>query len=133
MPLSSSNSRAQQPATNKSFASYAHSNNCESRTLRSLPTTKAQNHHHHTMDAIMSSNRSSFSKPSTPAMQSPTRKSPRSSFVEALKKPFKGWSKELLAAKDHLDDEYNFPRVPRRGEELAESECESRRGSCCIH
>jgi len=33
----------------------------------------------------------------------------------ALKKPFQGWSKDLLAAKEDLDDEYNFTDCRRHG------------------
>jgi hypothetical protein len=38
-----------------------------------------------------------------------------SSFMAALKKPFQGWSKELLRARDHDDDDYNFSSGTRRG------------------
>ncbi|KAL5423268.1 hypothetical protein PMIN04_004052 [Paraphaeosphaeria minitans] len=38
-----------------------------------------------------------------------------SSFRVALKKPFRGWTKEALWAKSSLDDVYNFPSVRRRG------------------
>ena len=36
-------------------------------------------------------------------------------FVAALKKPFQGWSKELLRARDDDDDDYNFASGMRRG------------------
>jgi hypothetical protein len=39
------------------------------------------------------------------------------SLLSALKKPFQGWSRDLLAAKNDLDDVYNFPHTPRRGED----------------
>lgn len=32
-----------------------------------------------------------------------------------LKKPFQGWSKELLRARDDDDDDYNFVSGMRRG------------------
>jgi len=35
----------------------------------------------------------------------------------AVKKPFQGWTKDALWAKDGLDDQYNFPTVRRRGVE----------------
>ncbi|PVH92560.1 hypothetical protein DM02DRAFT_662828 [Periconia macrospinosa] len=37
------------------------------------------------------------------------------SLKAALKKPFQGWSKEALWARQDLDDDYNFPHVRRRG------------------
>ncbi|CAO2652504.1 Nn.00g007870.m01.CDS01 [Neocucurbitaria sp. VM-36] len=40
------------------------------------------------------------------------------SLRSALKKPFQGWSKELLRARDHDDDDYNFTSGARRGAEL---------------
>lgn len=43
-------------------------------------------------------------------------------LVSALKKPFQGWSMDLMAARDGLDDDYNFARTRRRGEELRKSE-----------
>ncbi|KAJ4991783.1 hypothetical protein SVAN01_02633 [Stagonosporopsis vannaccii] len=36
-------------------------------------------------------------------------------FMAALKKPFQGWSKELLRARDDDDDDYNFTSGMRRG------------------
>lgn len=36
-------------------------------------------------------------------------------FMAALKKPFQGWSKELLRARDDDDDDYNFASGMRRG------------------
>ena len=39
------------------------------------------------------------------------------SIKSALKKPFQGWTREALWAKDDLDDVYNFPTVRRRGAE----------------
>ncbi|KAH7556090.1 hypothetical protein BM1_06616 [Bipolaris maydis] len=38
-----------------------------------------------------------------------------SSLRSALKKPFQGWSKELLRARDNDDDDYNFSSGMRRG------------------
>jgi hypothetical protein len=40
---------------------------------------------------------------------------PTSSLISVLKKPFQGWSKELLRAKDNDDDDYNFSSGMRRG------------------
>ncbi|KAH8727998.1 hypothetical protein GQ44DRAFT_609981 [Phaeosphaeriaceae sp. PMI808] len=37
------------------------------------------------------------------------------SFKAAFKKPFQGWSKELLRARDDDDDDYNFTSGLRRG------------------
>jgi hypothetical protein len=37
------------------------------------------------------------------------------SIKAALKRPFQGWSKDLLAARDGLDDDYNFTSGRRRG------------------
>lgn len=39
-------------------------------------------------------------------------------FMSALKKPFQGWSKELLRARDDDDDDYNFASGVRRGAHL---------------
>ncbi|KAF2683697.1 hypothetical protein K458DRAFT_418684 [Lentithecium fluviatile CBS 122367] len=44
-----------------------------------------------------------------------SRRSTRSTLVAALKKPFQGWSKEALWAREGLDDDYNFPTGGRRG------------------
>lgn len=41
-----------------------------------------------------------------------------SSLRSALKKPFQGWSKELLRARDNDDDDYNFSSGMRRGAQL---------------
>ncbi|KAH7401197.1 hypothetical protein BKA66DRAFT_405643 [Pyrenochaeta sp. MPI-SDFR-AT-0127] len=38
-----------------------------------------------------------------------------SSLRSALKKPFQGWSKDLLRARDDDDDDYNFASGARRG------------------
>lgn len=40
------------------------------------------------------------------------------SIKSALKKPFQGWTKEALWAREGLDDDYNFPHVKRRGDDL---------------
>ncbi|KAF2010813.1 hypothetical protein BU24DRAFT_427014 [Aaosphaeria arxii CBS 175.79] len=45
---------------------------------------------------------------STSSTSSTKPTSTGSKLVAALKKPFQGWSKELLAARDGLDDDYNF-------------------------
>ena len=37
------------------------------------------------------------------------------SLKSTLKKPFQGWSKELLRARDDDDDDYNFASGYRRG------------------
>lgn len=37
------------------------------------------------------------------------------SLKTALKKPFQGWSKDLLRARDDDDDDYNFTSGARRG------------------
>jgi hypothetical protein len=39
------------------------------------------------------------------------------SLKTALKKPFQGWSKDLLRARDDDDDNYNFASGARRGAE----------------
>ena len=39
-------------------------------------------------------------------------------FMSMLKKPFQGWSKELLRARDDDDDDYNFASGMRRGAHL---------------
>jgi hypothetical protein len=39
-------------------------------------------------------------------------------FMAAFKKPFQGWSKELLRARDNDDDDYNFASGMRRGAHL---------------
>jgi hypothetical protein len=38
--------------------------------------------------------------------------------MSVLKKPFQGWSKELLRARDDDDDDYNFASGMRRGAHL---------------
>ncbi|KAI4618111.1 uncharacterized protein J4E87_008121 [Alternaria ethzedia] len=38
-----------------------------------------------------------------------------SSLKSMLKKPFQGWSKDLLRARDDDDDDYNFSSGMRRG------------------
>jgi hypothetical protein len=42
-------------------------------------------------------------------------------LVSAIKKPFQGWSWKLMAAKDNLDDDYNFPIVRKGWFEPCES------------
>ncbi|KAF1927097.1 uncharacterized protein M421DRAFT_6300 [Didymella exigua CBS 183.55] len=39
-------------------------------------------------------------------------------FTAALKKPFQGWSRELLRARNNDDDDYNFASGMRRGAHL---------------
>jgi len=51
---------------------------------------------------------------STPSSPTGLKKS-NSAVWSALKKPFQGWSKDLLAAKEDLDDEYNFTDCRRHG------------------
>jgi hypothetical protein len=51
------------------------------------------------------------SQPSSPT----GLKTVKSAVWSSLKKPFQGWSMALLAAKDDLDDEYNFTDGRRRG------------------
>jgi hypothetical protein len=38
--------------------------------------------------------------------------------MSTLKKPFQGWSMDLLRARDNDDDDYNFSSGARRGAEL---------------
>ena len=47
-------------------------------------------------------------------MQTVPRKSFGKRLTTALKKPFQGWSQDLLAAKQDLDDDYNFASGRRR-------------------
>ncbi|KAF2740826.1 hypothetical protein EJ04DRAFT_507822 [Polyplosphaeria fusca] len=73
-----------------------------------------------------------FSKTSPPASTHPSgasskAESTRSSkdihhsvIKSTLKKPFEGWSKDLLAARDGLDDDYNFASGKRRGAEVGD-------------
>lgn len=54
------------------------------------------------------------------ASTSPSQRSLGSASLKiraAVKKPFQGWTKDALWAKDGLDDQYNFPTVRRRGVE----------------
>lgn len=44
-----------------------------------------------------------------------SQQSTRSTFASTLKKPFQGWSKSALWAREGQDDDYNFPSVSRRG------------------
>ncbi|KAF2649806.1 hypothetical protein K491DRAFT_610070 [Lophiostoma macrostomum CBS 122681] len=50
----------------------------------------------------------------TVSQSSRPRKSFRRSLTSALKKPFQGWSRDLVAAKSNLDDDYNFSDGRRR-------------------
>lgn len=56
-----------------------------------------------------------------PAGRSPSTTSHKTlgttSLRSALKKPFQGWSRELLRARDDDDDDYNFTSGSRRGAE----------------
>jgi hypothetical protein len=47
----------------------------------------------------------------------PTHSLKTFSLKAALKKPFQGWSRDLLRARDNDDDDYNFASGPRRGYE----------------
>lgn len=78
---------------------------------------------------MYSDTKSALNTPAGSRAASPTREAapaspPRNNsgsytnLLSLLKKPFQGWSKELLAARDGLDDDYNFPHIPRRGAEL---------------
>jgi hypothetical protein len=60
---------------------------------------------------------SGLSSPNSVNKDSPpstTSGSKHNFLVSAIKKPFQGWSWKLMAAKDDLDDDYNFPIV-RKG------------------
>lgn len=61
-------------------------------------------------------------RPETLRHDSTSRKSPTSALMAALKKPFQGWSRELMRARDHDDDDYNFAGGRRRGVEDYRSE-----------
>lgn len=57
-------------------------------------------------------NRLSMASSTAPSSQSHhSERSIHRTLVSTLKKPFQGWSRELLAARDGLDDDYNFPGV----------------------
>lgn len=77
----------------------------------------------HVPDTIMttkpSTSRSSSSSSSSSSTVVPRTPSTSSHFSlkAALKKPFQGWTKEALWAREGLDDDYNFPHVKRRGDE----------------
>jgi hypothetical protein len=75
----------------------------------------------------ISSNRSSFAE--KPHMSSSFTTSVRRSLLKAMKAPFKGWSTDLLAAKDDFDDEYNFTSGSRRGAHLYNLSEERRPGA----
>ncbi|KAF1954719.1 hypothetical protein CC80DRAFT_493507 [Byssothecium circinans] len=64
----------------------------------------------------------SSSSSSTPTLTPPQHSNQSSYFSlkAVLKKPFQGWSKEALWAREGLDDDYNFPHVKRRGDGLPE-------------
>lgn len=47
----------------------------------------------------------------------PTHSKGSFSLKAALKKPFQGWSKELLRARENDGDDYNFTEGVRRGYE----------------
>ncbi|PSN74864.1 hypothetical protein BS50DRAFT_567632 [Corynespora cassiicola Philippines] len=62
-----------------------------------------------------SSTRTSSSDTAVPTLS--TRKSHHTSLKSALKKPFQGWTKEALWAREGLDDDYNFTSGKRRGQD----------------
>jgi hypothetical protein len=47
-------------------------------------------------------------------MSSHNDKSIGTSVLSTRKEPFQGWSEELLSAKDHWEDDYNFRIVVRK-------------------
>ncbi|KAF2497263.1 hypothetical protein BU16DRAFT_508274 [Lophium mytilinum] len=73
----------------------------------SIPRTSA--------DRPSTSTQSSFTSQPEFTSSSSSTTSKRNPLLKALKAPFKGWSTSLLAAKDDLDDEYNFASGSRRG------------------
>ncbi|KAF2995247.1 hypothetical protein E8E13_003233 [Curvularia kusanoi] len=62
-----------------------------------------------------SSRSSSITMPGEQARQ---RAQQSHGFMATLKKPFQGWSKDLLWAKTSLDEEYTFASGQRRGAHL---------------
>jgi hypothetical protein len=54
-----------------------------------------------------------LSEPSSPA---PSKSAPAAVLLSAFKKPFQGWSRELMRARDDDDDDYNFVSGLRRGD-----------------
>lgn len=52
------------------------------------------------------------------AQQPPQATQQSHGFMSVLRKPFQGWSKELLRARDDDDDDYNFASGMRRGAHL---------------
>ncbi|KAJ8115743.1 hypothetical protein OPT61_g2671 [Boeremia exigua] len=62
------------------------------------------------------SSRSSSITVSGEQVHSATRQS--QGLMAILKKPFQGWSTELLRARDDDDDDYNFTSGMRRGAHL---------------
>ncbi|KAF2828124.1 hypothetical protein CC86DRAFT_204545 [Ophiobolus disseminans] len=62
----------------------------------------------------MTSPRSSASSTPASSSTSPSRTLGKFSLKSALKKPFQGWSRELLPARDNDDDDYNFTSGSRR-------------------
>ncbi|QRC91624.1 hypothetical protein JI435_018520, partial [Parastagonospora nodorum SN15] len=83
--------------------------------LQYCPYTTFILSHHPTM-STSASWPSSRGSSITVAARRPQSRSQRScALIAALKKPFQGWSKELLRARDHDDDDYNFASGRRRG------------------
>ncbi|KAJ4373310.1 hypothetical protein N0V83_003604 [Neocucurbitaria cava] len=89
---------------------------------RLLFSTFNSNWHHTTGTANMviqasqtSSRTSSVTAPVERAQATNHHALGTTSLWSALKKPFQGWSKELLRARDHDDDDYNFANGARRG------------------
>ncbi|KAF2815787.1 uncharacterized protein BDZ99DRAFT_457742 [Mytilinidion resinicola] len=71
--------------------------------------------HRTSADRPSTSTQSSFTNQPESTTSASSTKSGRNPLLKALKAPFQGWSTSLLAAKEDLDDEYNFASGRRRG------------------
>lgn len=95
----------QQTTTNTSKTPSQHK-------LQTTPPTNIMSSYSNTPHTTTASRPTSpnASRPSPPT----SLKTSRSGIWESLKKPFQGWGMDLLAAKDDLEDEYNFVDCRRR-------------------
>jgi hypothetical protein len=87
-------------------------------SIKSFVTQTHRSTHSTTMSSPASNTSSRASSvtatPERPQLSKQTH-SFGSATIAALKKPFQGWSKELLRARDDDDDDYNFASGMRRG------------------
>ncbi|KAF2120017.1 hypothetical protein BDV96DRAFT_566552 [Lophiotrema nucula] len=92
-------------------------NNCSTTTVSESPPMNNGPNSKFSKMATTPKPQSSQSSAYASSTASSTKSLHHSVIKSALKKPFQGWSKDLLAARDDLDDDYNFASGARRGTE----------------